>query len=198
MSRIGKKPIEIPKGVKVLVEGNKVTAEGPKGTLEKEIDPDLHISTVGEQVLLSLREPDTPSKSLVSKWGTWRQIVANMIEGVAAGYEKRLEIEGVGFRASVSGDTFSAEVGYAKPSQLKIPEGVQVSTEKNTIVVKGADKQGVAQFAAQIRSLREAEPYKGKGIRYEEEIVRRKLGKRAAAAAAGPGAQGPATGGRKT
>ena len=159
--------------------------EGPKGKLEKEVHPDLVLSEEGNKLLLAPRASGELLKTTKSVWGTFRQLIFNMIEGVTKGFEKKLEIEGVGYRAAVSGDTFSAEVGYTVPSQIKIPQGLQVAVEKNVISIKGQDKEMVGQFAAKVRAFREVEPYKGKGIRYDKEVVKRKLGKRAATTTAG-------------
>lgn len=185
MSRIGRKQIEIPEGVKVAMNGQRIVVEGPKGKLEKEVHRDLVLSQEGNKLFLAPRETGELLKSTKSAWGTFRQLIFNMIEGVTKGFEKKLEIEGVGYRAAVSGDTLSAEIGYAVPSKLMIPKGLQIAVEKNVISVKGQDKEMVGQFAAKIRALREVEPYKGKGIKYDTEVVKRKLGKRAATTVAG-------------
>ncbi|TSD04368.1 MAG: large subunit ribosomal protein L6 [Parcubacteria group bacterium Greene0714_21] len=185
MSRIGRKPIEIPEGVKVLIQGQRIVVEGVKGKLEKEVHPDLVLSQEGNKLFLLPRETGELLKTTRSVWGTFRQIIFNMIEGVTKGFEKKLIIEGVGYRAAVSGDKFTAEVGHTNPSELKIPEGVQVTVEKSIISVKGQDKEIVGQFAASVRAFREVEPYKGKGIKYDKEVVKRKLGKRAATTTAG-------------
>lgn len=186
MSRIGRKPIEIPEGVKVAIDGQRIVVEGPKGKLEKEIHEDLVLNQEGNKLFLAVKHGGELLKTTKSVWGTFRQIIFNMVEGVTKGFEKKLEIEGVGYRATVSGDTFNAEVGYTVPSKLMIPKGLQVAVDKNVISIKGQDKELVGQFAAKVRALREVEPYKGKGIKYDTEVVRRKLGKRAATTAAGP------------
>jgi len=186
MSRIGRKPIEIPEGVKVAIQGQRIIVEGPKGKLEKEVHPDLVVSQEGNRLFLLPRQAGELLKTTKSVWGTFRQIIFNMIQGVTKGFEKKLEIEGVGYRAAVSGDTLTAEVGYTVPSKLMIPKDLQIAVEKNVISIKGQDKEMVGQFAAKIRALREVEPYKGKGIKYEKEVVKRKLGKRAATTVAGP------------
>jgi len=183
MSRIGKKPIEIPEGVKVAIQGQRIVVEGPKGKFEKEVHPDLVLSQEGNKLFLMPKQAGELLKTTKSVWGTFRQIIFNMVEGVTKGFEKKLEIEGIGYRAAVSGDTFSAEVGYTAPSKLMIPTGLQIAVEKNVISIKGQDKEMVGQFAAKIRALREVEPYKGKGIKYDKEVVKRKLGKRAATTA---------------
>ena len=154
MSRIGRKPIEIPEGVKVAIDGQRIVVEGPKGKLEKEVHEDLVLSQEGGKLFLKPKQAHELLKSTKSVWGTFRQIVFNMIEGVTKGFEKKLEIEGVGYRAAVSGDTFSAEVGYTVPSKLTIPQGLQVAVEKNVISIKGQDKEIVGQFSSKIRALR--------------------------------------------
>lgn len=185
MSRIGRKPIEIPEGVKVGIEGSIIVVEGPKGRLEKEVHSDLVLSQEGNKLFFVPKQGGDLLKSTKSVWGTTRQLVYNMVQGVTKGFEKKLQIEGVGYRANVSGDTFQAEVGSTNPFQMKIPQGLQVAVEKNVIFIGGQDKELVGQFAAKVRALREVEPYKGKGIRYDTEVVKRKLGKRAAATTAG-------------
>ena len=185
MSRIGRKPIEIPEGVKIAIQGQRIVVEGPKGKLGKEVHADLLVSHEGNKLFLKPKQAGELLKTTKSAWGTMRQLIFNMIQGVTKGFEKKLEIEGVGYRAAVSGDIFQAEVGYTVPSKLTIPQGLQIAVEKNVVSVKGQDKEVVGQFAAKIRALRTAEPYKGKGIRYEKEVVKRKLGKRAATTTAG-------------
>ncbi|MBI1971321.1 MAG: 50S ribosomal protein L6 [Candidatus Wildermuthbacteria bacterium] len=183
MSRIGKKPIEIPAGVEVVVEGQKITLKGPKGTLACSVSDSFQISKEDKTIILNPVVSSGMEDRIRALWGTQRQIVANMAKGVAEGYEKRLEIEGVGYRASVEGGKLMLSVGFTNPVSLLVPSGIDVAIEKNVIKVAGADKSAVGQFAATIRQARPVEPYKGKGIKYEKEIVRRKLGKKAAATA---------------
>ncbi|MDP2637345.1 MAG: 50S ribosomal protein L6 [bacterium] len=185
MSRIGNKPIEIPAGVELTVEGTAVAVKGPKGALKREFPLIVSIEKEGTVVRVSPRNKEDTTKAARAMWGTARQLIANMIQGVEKGYEKKLEIEGVGYRAAVQGDVLNLEVGYTNPTNLKIPEGLAVLVEKNIISVSGIDKEVVGQFASHVRSAREAEPYKGKGIKYVGEQIRRKLGKRAAATAGG-------------
>lgn len=180
MSRIGNKVIEIPSDVQITLNGQKIEVKGPKGSLSREIHYDIAAAIEGNQLRVSPKSKEL-TKQTRALWGTWRQLVANMIQGVREGYAKSMEIEGVGYRAAAQGQELSLEVGFTEPVKLKIPEGITVLIEKNIITVSGIDKQTVGQFAAIIRKQREAEPYKGKGIKYVGEQIRRKLGKRAAA-----------------
>lgn len=186
MSRIGRKPITIPEGVQVTVDGLIVKAAGPKGTLAKEVPAGFELKLEGSVLSITPKEAILAEKNTNALWGTWRQHVANMVQGVKEGYEKKLEIEGVGYKAAVQGTSLALEVGFTNPVILQIPEGVSVSVEKNVISVSGAEKEKIGQFASQVRKARKAEPYKGKGIKYVGEQIRRKLGKRAAATTAGP------------
>jgi len=183
MSRVGKKPILIPEDVEVKIEGQKVIISGPKGELFREIRPEIKVEVKGNQIFVS---PQPPTKNMVGSkktkafWGTSRAHLANMVQGVKEGYEKKLEIEGVGYKAQVLGvDTIQLSVGFTKPTKIKAPKDIKFSVEKNVITVSGADKELVGLIAAKIRKAKPAEPYKGKGIRYQGEIVRRKVGKRA-------------------
>lgn len=189
MSRIGNKPIEILQGVEVTVVGEKVTVKGPKGTLERTFPFAVVIEKAENTIRVSPRNKETMTKSEHAMWGTARQLVSNMIQGVQQEYEKKLEIEGVGYKAAVQGNNLVLEVGYTNPTLLKIPQGVSVEVSKNVISVSGIDKEIVGQFASNVRKARGAEPYKGKGIRYEGEQIRRKLGKRAAATTGAAGAK---------
>lgn len=175
MSRIGKKPIEIPAGVNVTLDGNKVTVKGPKGELTREFNKDLTIS-VEENVLTVTRPSD--SKEHRTLHGTTRAILANMVEGVSKGFEKSLELIGVGYRAQKQGNKLVLSVGFSHPVEITPDNGIEIDVPSNTqIVVKGIDKEKVGAFAANIRDVRPPEPYKGKGIRYVGEYVRRKEGK---------------------
>ena len=180
MSRIGNKVIEIPNDVKLSLEGSKVQVTGPKGSLSLELHQDIAAALEGSQLRVAPRSKEL-TKQTKALWGTSRQLVANMITGVKEGYEKKMEIEGVGYRAAVQGQELNLEVGFTEPVKLTIPEGVTVLVEKNIVTVSGIDKAKVGQFSAIVRKTREAEPYKGKGIKYVGEQIRRKLGKRAAA-----------------
>jgi large subunit ribosomal protein L6 len=179
MSKIGKKPILIPEGVKVEINQNKIKVEGPKGKLEKNIPSEVDVQVREGMILVSPRLKTKKNKAL---WGTIRQIIYNMVEGVTKGFEKKLEIEGLGYRASLSGDELFLEVGFSHPVKIKKPEGINFSVEKNIITVSGIDKELVGQVAANIRKVRPPDPYKGKGIRYFGEEIRKKASKKAAAA----------------
>ncbi|RKD34127.1 50S ribosomal protein L6 [Thermohalobacter berrensis] len=178
MSRIGIKPITIPDGVDVKIDDkNYVTVKGPKGQLEQQLHRDMEI--VIEENVITVNRP-TDNKKHKSLHGLTRTLIANMIEGVTKGYSKALEIVGVGYRAQKQGKKLVLSLGFSHPVEMEPPEGIEVEVPSNTkIVVKGIDKQKVGNFAAKIRELRKPEPYKGKGIRYEGEVVRRKEGKAA-------------------
>jgi large subunit ribosomal protein L6 len=177
MSRIGKQPVTYPAGVKVQVVDGKVRVEGPKGKLEEPYHPNIRLEhdEGGKVIKVSRPDDDRFNRSL---HGTTRSLIANMIQGVTKGFEKRLKIEGIGYQARMDKKTLVLTVGFSNPIQKTPPEGVTVElVDPTTIVVKGADKQKVGQFAAEIRASRKPEPYKGKGVRYENEQVRRKEGK---------------------
>ncbi len=180
MSRIGKKPIEIPSGVSVQIEGRRVQVTGPKGELSREFRPEIAVEQKDGSLVVSPMQDSRLAKSL---WGLTRTLISNMIQGVSQGYEKRLEIEGVGYRAAAERNSLVLDVGFSYPVKLEAPEHTSVAVDKNVIIVSGIDKEQVGRFAATIRKVRPPEPYKGKGIRYEGEVIRRKLGKKAAAAA---------------
>ena len=175
MSRIGLKPIEVPKAVKLQVDKGHVNVEGPKGKLSFTIHPRMK-ATLKDNVLTVAR----PSDMVMDKalHGTTRSVIANMIQGVTNGYSKELAIEGVGFKAQLQGKSLNLSLGFTHPVIFEVPEGLTAETPKPTqIVIKGIDKVKVGQFAAKIRKVYEAEPYKGKGVRYLGEVVRRKAGK---------------------
>ena len=176
MSRIGRMPIAIPAGVTVVVaENNKVTVTGPKGTLERVLAEEMTIAIEDNQVVVT-RPSDL--KRMKALHGLTRTLIANMITGVTAGYEKVLEINGVGYRAAKSGKELTLTLGYSHPVVMVDPEGVETVLEgQNKITVKGIDKEKVGQYAAEIRDKRRPEPYKGKGIKYADEVIRRKVGK---------------------
>ena len=176
MSRIGRLPIDIPAGVEVKIEeGNKVTVKGPKGTLEKCLPVEMTIKVEDNQVVVT-RPNDL--KKMKSLHGLTRSLVANMITGVSEGYEKKLEINGVGYRAQKKGKEITFNLGFSHPVVMTDPEGIETVMEgQNVIIVKGIDKEKVGQYAAEIRELRKPEPYKGKGIKYADEVIRRKVGK---------------------
>ncbi|MCD8124560.1 MAG: 50S ribosomal protein L6 [Lachnospiraceae bacterium] len=176
MSRIGRMPIAIPAGVTVEVaENNKVTVKGPKGTLERVLPAEMKIEVEGAEVKVS-RPNDL--KKMKSLHGLTRTLIHNMVVGVSQGYEKVLEINGVGYRAQKQGKTLVLSLGYSHPVEMVDPEGIEVVCDgQNKLIVKGIDKEKVGQYAAEIRSKRGPEPYKGKGIKYADEVIRRKVGK---------------------
>ena len=176
MSRIGRMPIAIPAGVTVeIAENNKVTVKGPKGTLERVLAPEMEIKVEGAEIVVS-RPNDL--KRMKALHGLTRTLINNMVIGVTAGYQKVLEINGVGYRAAKQGKTLTLSLGYSHPVEMVDPEGIETTVEnQNKITVKGIDKEKVGQFAAEIRSKRGPEPYKGKGIKYADEVIRRKVGK---------------------
>ena len=176
MSRIGKLPVVIPVGVTITIEeGNQVTVKGPKGTLSRKLSSDMHIAQEAGQ--LTVKRPND-LKRFKSLHGLTRTLVNNMVVGVTEGYTKRLEINGTGYRAAKSGKKLTLNLGYSHPVEMEDPEGVASEVENNTkIIITGIDKEKVGQYAADIRSKRAPEPYKGKGIKYENERIRRKAGK---------------------
>ena len=177
MSRIGKQPVVIPAGVKVRLEGGKVFVEGKLGKLELAWHPAMKVTVDDKAKAIKVERPDNERLNRALH-GLTRSLINNMIEGVTKGYEKRLKIEGVGYQAAKKGKDVVLTVGYANPIVHSPPDGVTVDLpDATTIVIKGADKQKVGQFAAEVRASRKPEPYKGKGIRYENETVRRKEGK---------------------
>ncbi|KMZ52851.1 50S ribosomal protein L6 [Dorea sp. D27] len=176
MSRIGRLPIAVPAGVTVeIAENNKVTVKGPKGTLEKELPVEMEIKQDGDTIVVT-RPNDL--KKMKSLHGLTRTLVNNMVVGVTDGYQKVLEVNGVGYRAAKSGNKLTLNLGYSHPVEMTDPEGVETVMEgQNKIIVKGIDKEKVGQYAAEIRDKRRPEPYKGKGIKYADEVIRRKVGK---------------------
>lgn len=175
MSRIGKKIIEIPSEVEVKIKGSEVTVKGPKGTLTKTFNEDMQIITKDNQI--SVKRP-SDNKTHRSLHGTTRSIISNMVSGVTTGFEKRLELVGVGYRVAKSGNKVTLSVGYSHQVEFVPEEGIDLEViDTNKIVIKGIDKQRVGETAAKIRSIREPEPYKGKGIKYSDEKIRRKVGK---------------------
>ncbi len=179
MSRVGRQPIPVPSGVDVTIDGSRVAVKGPRGELEGTFDPELNIELTDGEVLVS-RPTDQPRHRSVH--GLTRTLIANMVVGVTDGYERSLEIHGIGYRALQSGKNIELHVGYSKPVPFEAPQGVELVVESNTLLhVRGIDKQQVGEIAAQIRRVRKPEPYKGKGIRYRGEHVRRKAGKAAGA-----------------
>ena len=175
MSRIGRLPVAIPAGVTVTVaEGNKVTVKGAKGTLERVLPAEMEIKVDGDHVVVS-RPNDL--KKMKSLHGLTRTLIQNMVTGVSQGDEKTLEVNGVGYRAAKSGKKLTLSLGYSHPVEMIDPEGLESVVDGNKIIVKGIDKEKVGQYAAEIREKRAPEPYKGKGIKYADEVIRRKVGK---------------------
>ncbi|MBW1763188.1 MAG: 50S ribosomal protein L6 [Deltaproteobacteria bacterium] len=177
MSRIGKMPIPIPKDVSVDLKGSLITVKGPKGELKQVIHPKVTVITEDNQVLVSVGDDTKESKSL---HGLFRSLIANLVTGVTSGFEKALDIVGVGYRAELSGNTATFHLGYSHPIIFELPDGIKAKIDKTRITVNGIDKELVGRTAAKIRGFRKPEPYKGKGIRYINETVKRKAGKTAA------------------
>jgi large subunit ribosomal protein L6 len=177
MSRIGRKPIPVPAGVSVAIEPERVTVNGPRGELSERIHRDITVAQDGEELVVTRPTDRGEHRAL---HGLTRSLVANMVEGVTSGFEKRLEIQGVGYRAQLKGKDLELALGYSHPVPIRAPDGIEFEVPQPTrIVVKGISKQLVGETAANIRKQRKPEPYKGKGIRYEGEYVARKVGKRA-------------------
>ena len=175
MSRIGRMPIAVPAGVTVeIAENNKVTVKGPKGTLERVLPQEMEIKLEGAEVTVA-RPNDL--KRMKSLHGLTRTLISNMVTGVHTGFTKVLEVNGVGYRCAKSGKKLTLNLGYSHPVEMTDPEGVEAVVDGNKITVKGIDKEKVGQYAAEIRDKRRPEPYKGKGIKYETEVIRRKVGK---------------------
>ncbi|MFA6252073.1 MAG: 50S ribosomal protein L6 [Candidatus Paceibacterota bacterium] len=177
MSRIGKKPIKIPAGVEVKLDDKVFEVKGPKGALVREIVREIDAEIKDGEINFSPRNHD---KKSLAFWGLTRTLVSNMIDGVTKGYEKKLEINGVGFKCRVEGKDLILDVGYSHSVRIPAAEGITFATEKNVITISGIDKELVGQTAASVRNVKKPEPYKGKGIKYVDEVIRRKLGKKAA------------------
>ena len=176
MSKIGKKAIEIPSGVTVtLGDKNKVSVKGPKGELEANFNAEINVEIKENEVIVA---PWKDAKRLYALWGLTRSLIANMIEGVVKGYEKKLELQGVGYKVALKGNDLDLALGFSHPILFPATDGIKFIVEKNIITISGIDKQSVGQVAAEIRKLRKPEPYKGKGVRYVGEQVRRKAGKK--------------------
>jgi large subunit ribosomal protein L6 len=176
MSRIGKHPVEIPKGVTVALAGRTITAKGKLGELKLDLSNEVDAAIADNQITVTPRAQTKQSRTM---WGTTRALLNNMVHGVAAGFSRRLEINGVGYRAAVQGQDLTLQLGYSHEIKYKIPKGVTIVAEKpTTLVVSGADRQRVGQVASEIRGYRGPEPYKGKGVKYEEEKIVRKEGKK--------------------
>ncbi|MBU1131660.1 50S ribosomal protein L6 [Patescibacteria group bacterium] len=178
MSRIGKKIIVIPEGVQIKLEGSLLTVKGKKGELFQEIHPMVKVQQEGNEITVSVLDPNDHNQNAL--WGLFRSLIYNMIMGVTEGFSKKLEVNGIGYKAAASGKKLILNVGYSHPVEFVLPAGIECQVEKNIITISGFDKQLVGEVAANIRKVRKPEPYKGKGIKYLEEILRRKAGKTAA------------------
>ncbi|MFA6914863.1 MAG: 50S ribosomal protein L6 [Parachlamydiales bacterium] len=174
MSRKGKQPIALPKGVEVNVHDGKISVKGPKGTLTQDLIDGISIKIEDGHILV---EPDATKSDMGKFHGLYRSLISNMVEGTTKGFEKQLELIGVGYRATVQGHFLDLQLGFSHPTKLAIPQGIQVKVEKNIVTVTGNNKQEVGQYCASIRAVRPPEPYQGKGVRYKDEYVRRKQGK---------------------
>jgi len=179
MSRIGKKPIKVPENVKVEIENGKIAITGTKGLLEFMYRPEISVELSGDEIIV---KKAGNSKKAPAFWGTTARIIEGMIEGVTEGFEKQLELNGVGFRMALQGKKIDMALGFSHPVKVNIPEGIEVKIEGNILTVSGINKQKVGQFAAEIRSLKPAEPYKGKGFKYAGEAIIRKEKKKTAVA----------------
>jgi large subunit ribosomal protein L6 len=176
MSRIGKQQIKIPEKTEVTVSDGIVSVKGPLGGLSRVFKPEIKIKVEDGKIVLTPVKDDIGTRAL---WGTYASHISNMVTGVNKVFEKKLIVEGIGFRSEISGDNLTLSVGFSHPVKIAIPKNLKASVEKNIISISGSDKEAVGQFAASVRAVKKPEPYKGKGIRYEDEIVRRKQGKRA-------------------
>ncbi|MDO5447983.1 MAG: 50S ribosomal protein L6 [Clostridia bacterium] len=174
MSRIGNSPIVIPAGVEVKLDGNTVTVKGPKGELTRTVHQNMKVEIDGAEIKVTRPDDQKENRSL---HGLTRTLIANMVEGVTNGYSKQLEVNGVGYRSSVEGNKLVLNIGYSHPVEMPFPDGVKAEVNDKVITISGIDKQKVGQFAAEVREKRPPEPYKGKGIKYMDEHIRRKEGK---------------------
>lgn len=175
MSRLGKKPIEIPEGVTVKFVDNEIIVKGPLGELKQKLHKAVNVEVEGKNVKITVENPE--EKKNKEQWGLASSLVKNMLLGVKTGFEKKLEINGVGYKAAVSGEKLVLNLGFSHPYDFVIPKGIKILVEKNIVTISGFDKQLVGEVAAQIRKIRKPEPYKGKGIKYSDEVIRRKAGK---------------------
>jgi large subunit ribosomal protein L6 len=180
MSRTGKRPISIPAGTDVSVQNHEIIVKGKGGTLKRPMHPNVSVDVAAGVVTVS---PKGSSRIARALWGTYAAHLRNMIAGVNTPYTKKLQIEGIGYKAELSGKNIKFALGFSHPIMVSVPEGITATVEKNMITISGADKEAVGQFAASVRDLKKPEPYKGKGIRYEGEVIRMKQGKKAAGGA---------------
>lgn len=179
MSRIGKKPVPVPKGVKINLAAGSVSIEGPKGSLSMGVRPEVAVEHDADanEVRCTIPESSLDDRASRAYWGMTRALIQNMVVGVTEGYEKTMEIVGVGWGAQVQGQQLKLQLGYASPVMMDIPQGLTINVEKQIVKISGADKQAVGQFAAAMRAARKPEPYNGKGVKYADEILKRKQGK---------------------
>lgn len=175
MSRIGKKPIIIPAGVTMSLSGETLSVTGPKGTLSMAVHPKVNVAIEAAEAVASVEKPEDKKEKAL--WGLTRSLIQNLVDGVTKGFEKKLEVNGVGFKVALSGKTLTLNLGFSHPIDVVIPEDIELAVDKNLITVSGMDKQKVGQFSAEIRNLKKPEPYKGKGIKYLDEVILRKAGK---------------------
>ncbi len=175
MSRVGKKPVVLPAGVTADVKPDVIKIKGPKGELSLDVHPKVKVALEGSELTVSVGRPDNKQERAL--WGLFRALLNNMVVGVTTGFSKVLEVNGVGYKAAVVGTKLNMALGYSHPVDMDIPKGLEVKVEKNVITISGPDRQLVGQFAAVVRQQRPPEPYKGKGIKYSDETIRRKAGK---------------------
>jgi large subunit ribosomal protein L6 len=175
MSRIGKKPIKIPADVTADIKENVLKIKGPKGELVLDIHPKVSVKQTDSEIVVEVAHPNEKSERAL--WGLFRSLISNMVEGVVDGFSKVLEINGVGYKAAVTGKKLVLNLGYSHAIEMELPDGIEAKVEKNVLTINGINKQAVGQFAAVVRSQRKPEPYKGKGIKYQDEVIRRKAGK---------------------
>lgn len=175
MSRVGKKSVTIPVGVTAEKKENLLTVKGPKGSLQLEIHPKVDLQIVENQIIVNVKHQE--NKKERSLWGLSRALIQNLVDGVTKGFEKKLEVNGVGFKVAMQGNKIVMSLGFSHPVEVDIPKDLQVTVDKNIIIINGNDKQRVGQFAAEVRELKKPEPYKGKGIKYIDEVIIRKAGK---------------------
>lgn len=178
MSRIGKKPINIIKGVEVKLNGNILVVKGPKGEITQEIHPQVKIEITPESILVTVNDPE--EKNQRALWGLFASLIDNMMTGVTQGFEKKMEVVGIGYKVNLQGNKIVLNVGFSHPVEFVLPAGISAAVEKNFITLNGIDKQVVGEVAAKLRRIRKPEPYKGKGIKYADEILKKKAGKTAA------------------
>ena len=175
MSRIGRQPVPLPTGVTVTIDGATVVVKGPKGELKQALHPRVAVAEQSGVLVVTVRDPENPDDRAL--WGLFRNLLCNMVEGVTSGFSKTLDLVGVGYKVSVIGQTVTLNIGFSHPVTVILPSGISVSVDKNSLTVSGCDKQVVGEVAANIRRIRKPEPYKGKGIKYRDEVIRRKAGK---------------------